>query len=197
MAFASELRHDDCRDARWAASTRSQDSTCGRLAPRSPSATVRRSIVNQLELRREVVTRLRCARGACWHRRTRGATAVSVDVRPTHAPSVRLRVVVTYVSLYGMPSRWPAARVKALRGRLGLSIPDFARLVGVEPRTVYRWESPTKGLRPSGPAEAVLTGLASKIEGKTPSTEIVKFLGGVVAIGGLAYLLSKLLDEID
>jgi len=98
-----------------------------------------------------------------------------------------------------MPSRWPAVRVKALRSRLGLSVPDFARLVGVEPRTVYRWESSGsgKGLRPSGPAEAVLSGLASKVEGGNGSNDVIKFLRGVVAIGGLAYLITKLLDEID
>lgn len=96
-----------------------------------------------------------------------------------------------------MPSRWPAARVKALRARLGLGVPDFARLVGVEPRTVYRWESSGAGLRPSGPAEAVLTGLAAKVEGRTGSNDVVKFLGSVAAIGGLAYLITKLLDEIE
>jgi DNA-binding transcriptional regulator YiaG len=37
--------------------------------------------------------------------------------------------------------RFSARSARAQRQRLGLSQPDFARLVGVSPMTIYNWES--------------------------------------------------------
>ena len=76
-----------------------------------------------------------------------------------------------------------------------MEVPAFARIVGVDPRTVYRWE--TGPGHPSGAAEAVLNGLKEKLD-KDPSdaNDVASFLVGAAAVGGLAYLLVKLLDSL-
>lgn len=72
---------------------------------------------------------------------------------------------------------------------------DFARLVGVDSRTVARWEEGK--VQPTGAAVEVMNGLREKLE-KDPNSaeEIIKFVVGAAAIGGLAYLLIKALDAI-
>jgi hypothetical protein len=70
---------------------------------------------------------------------------------------------------------------------------SFARLVGVDARTVLRWEA---GLvHPTGAAEAVLNGLREKLN-KDPEVaeQVIGLLLGAAAVGGLAYLLVRLLD---
>lgn len=47
-----------------------------------------------------------------------------------------------------------APEPKAIRAKLGLSQADFARLMGVSPRTVQNWEQ--KRRRPEGSAMALL-----------------------------------------
>jgi len=71
---------------------------------------------------------------------------------------------------------------------------EFAKLVGVDVRTVTRWET-ADGPRPTGAAEAILNGLNEKLT-KDPDTadQVLKFVLGAVAVGGLAYLIVKLLD---
>jgi transcriptional regulator with XRE-family HTH domain len=90
---------------------------------------------------------------------------------------------------------WTPQAVKALRERLGMEVPAFARITGVDPRTVYRWEAGTA--HPSGAAEAVLNGLKEKLD-KDPAAAatVSAFLVGAAAVGGLAYLLVKLLDSL-
>jgi len=89
---------------------------------------------------------------------------------------------------------WTMEQVKAIRQRLKLSQADFANLLGVDVRTVARWES-TSGPRPAGPAEAVLNGLNEKLS-KDPNEadDVLRFLVSAAAVGGLAYLIVKLLD---
>jgi len=90
---------------------------------------------------------------------------------------------------------WTPDEIRALRERLRLDPSGFAKLLGVDARTVARWEA---GLAaPTGAAEAVMTGLREKLD-KDPgeAEQIIKFIVGAVAVGGLAYLLIKLLDEI-
>jgi transcriptional regulator with XRE-family HTH domain len=55
------------------------------------------------------------------------------------------------------PSQW----VRALRGRLGLTQPEFGRLVGVHRVTVSRWETGASPFR--GPHRARLNQIARAI----------------------------------
>jgi hypothetical protein len=90
---------------------------------------------------------------------------------------------------------WTAQQVMDLRSKLRLDIPGFAKLVGVETRTVYRWEAGEA--RPSGAAEAVLNGLHEKLQKDPDQAEsLIAFVAGAVALGGLGFLLYKLLDEV-
>lgn len=57
----------------------------------------------------------------------------------------------------GPRRRFSPARLKAQRGRLGLSAAEFARLVGVSAQAVYGWE---RGLsRPAAPSLERIAGL--------------------------------------
>ena len=95
---------------------------------------------------------------------------------------------------------WTAAEVRELRTRLGLGedLPGFARLIGVDLRTVMRWEDERHSNRPTGSAAAVMSALREKLN-KDPSEEadVVRFILTAVAVGGLAYLLVKLLDQVE
>lgn len=88
---------------------------------------------------------------------------------------------------------WKAADVTVLRERLGVDRPTFARIVGVDTRTVFRWEAGE--VTPSGAAEAILTGLREKLNANPETADqVIKFVVGAAAIGGLAYLVVKMLD---
>lgn len=91
---------------------------------------------------------------------------------------------------------WSAQDVTALRQRLGVSRKQLARLVGVDVRTVIRWES-DDGPRPKGASAAVLTAIRERLDGDPDGAErLAKFLVGAAAVGGLAYLLVKLLGSV-
>jgi transcriptional regulator with XRE-family HTH domain len=90
---------------------------------------------------------------------------------------------------------WSPREIRALRGRLGLNQVQFARLVGVDVRSVLRWES-NEGPRPKGSAQAVMTGIREKLQGDPRHVKkVIKLLTGAAAVGGLAYLLVKLLGS--
>lgn len=90
---------------------------------------------------------------------------------------------------------WSSREIRTLRKRLGLNQSHFARLVGVDVRSVIRWES-EDGPRPKGSAEAVMTGIREKLEGDPRNAKkVIKLLTGTAAVGGLAYLLVKLLGS--
>ena len=90
-----------------------------------------------------------------------------------------------------------AAEVKALRSRLHMSRAQFARLCGVDSRTVVRWETPD-GPRPTGAAQAVMAAIQEKLDSDPGSVKrVVKFLAGAAAVGGLAYVMLKLLGTIN
>jgi transcriptional regulator with XRE-family HTH domain len=90
---------------------------------------------------------------------------------------------------------WASRDVRRLRDRLGLSQTQFARLVGVDVRSVLRWES-GEGPRPKGSAAAVLSGIREKLEGDPRrAKKVIELLAGAAAVGGLAYLLVKLLGS--
>lgn len=91
---------------------------------------------------------------------------------------------------------WTAPEILDLRTRLNLGQAEFAKLVGVDVRTVSRWE--TGAAKPTGAAEAVLNAVREKLKSaKSPdaANDLIAFIVGAVAIGGLAYLLVKLLDS--
>lgn len=92
---------------------------------------------------------------------------------------------------------WTAEEVRALRSTLEMSQSEFARLIGVDQRTVARWESGNSNSRPSGASEQILSALNQKLivdASRAEAHALKKFLTGTVAVGGLAYLLMKLLD---
>jgi len=87
---------------------------------------------------------------------------------------------------------WTARDVVGLRERLGVDHPTFARMVGVDTRTVFRWEA---GIRPTGAAEAVLSGIREKLASDPRNADrTIDFLVKSAAIGGLTYLFVQLLD---
>lgn len=98
-------------------------------------------------------------------------------------------MAVTSVNTFCVPT---SNDVRELRKTLGLSRPDFAQLVGVDMRTVIRWE--TGAATPSGAAEAVITGLATALANDEEG-EVLDMLVKAAAIGGLAYLLITLLGS--
>lgn len=82
--------------------------------------------------------------------------------------------------------------VRSFRTILGLSRVGFSQLIGVDTRTVVRWEMGE--VAPTGAAAAVLLGLTTALandEGDTVRT----LLRQAASIGGLAYLLITLLEQ--
>lgn len=107
----------------------------------------------------------------------------------------RLTKRATSVSNSPRVNSWTADQIRQFRLRLGLEVAGFAKAMGVDVRTVYRWENGTA--RPSGAVEAVMNGLREKLQ-KDPnaSDAVIKFIVAAAAVGGLAYLIVKLLDSI-
>jgi DNA-binding XRE family transcriptional regulator len=89
---------------------------------------------------------------------------------------------------------WNPGQIRQLRERLTMDQSAFAKLVGVDGRTVARWES--NRAQPTGAAEAVMNGLRETLD-SDPADEagIIKFIVATAAVGGLAYLLVKLLTK--
>ncbi len=87
-----------------------------------------------------------------------------------------------------------AQAVRDLRLKLRLDPAQFARVTGVDSRTVTRWEQGVA--RPTGASAAVLAALEEKLR-KDPdqADEIGALLAGAASVGGLAYLIVKLLDD--
>jgi transcriptional regulator with XRE-family HTH domain len=90
---------------------------------------------------------------------------------------------------------WTASKINHLRQQLGMDAAAFAKLMGVDARTVRRWESGEA--RPTGSAEAVMSGIDESLA-KDPSfaSVLVGILVGAAAVGGLAYVLVKLIDHL-
>jgi hypothetical protein len=73
---------------------------------------------------------------------------------------------------------------------------QFARLCGVDVRTVMRWES-KDGPRPKGASEAVLSAIREQLSSDPKRADrVAKFLLKAAAVGGLAYVLVKLLGSV-
>ena len=91
---------------------------------------------------------------------------------------------------------WAKQEVAAVRQRLKLSRPDFARLLGVDLRTIYRWENGES--EPSGPGEAVLNGIRQALQEQPDGlTAGLAVLGGMAAMGGLGFLVYKLIETLS
>ena len=89
--------------------------------------------------------------------------------------------------------KWNSVTVRNMRQRLNLSQADFAKLLGVDVRSVSRWE--TGNSIPTGAAEEILTGLKEKLDGDPDSAQqVIGAIAAAIAIGGLAYFVIKLLD---
>jgi DNA-binding transcriptional regulator YiaG len=91
---------------------------------------------------------------------------------------------------------WKKDDVLEFRNSLGLSRTQFAKFLAVDVRSVMRWE---KGLCcPTGTPEAVLSGFKEKIQKSPESLSAIReLIEGSVAVGGLAYLIVKLLDSVS
>ncbi len=91
---------------------------------------------------------------------------------------------------------WTPNSIRTLRERLGMEVSDFAKLLGVDARSVRRWEGGQA--RPTGSAEAVMTGLDESLN-RAPeaAAAIVALVVGAAAVGGLAYLLVKLIEDFN
>lgn len=89
---------------------------------------------------------------------------------------------------------WSASEVAALRNELRLDPAEFARLCGVDVRTVSRWELGES--RPTGASEAVLDGVRhALVVGQSQKSDMIALLARALAVGGLAYLLAQLLAD--
>jgi len=87
------------------------------------------------------------------------------------------------------------AEIIALRHRLGLERAAFARITGTDVRTVTRWE--TGACEPSGTSLSVLTGIREALDQHPERAEaMVRYIARAAAMGGLSYLLVKLLSAV-
>jgi len=79
--------------------------------------------------------------------------------------------------------------ISSLREALQLSMPDFAKLLGVDQRSVIRWENGTA--EPTSSAREVMIGVrrAFDADGAFVTDEI----RDVLEVGGLALLIERLL----
>jgi predicted transcriptional regulator len=86
---------------------------------------------------------------------------------------------------------WTPEQIRPLRGLLDLNQTEFARLLGVDVRSVNRWEN-GKG-RPCGSARGILSGLWEVIQGQTIEEADIRRLviRNCVDMGGLACFVSK------
>lgn len=93
--------------------------------------------------------------------------------------------------------------IRKLRELLGMTVPQFAQLLGVNPTTAYRWEMASARAVPLDPLHAsLLTRLQQSVDArrdKAERSEWGKKLLAAVLIGGtlagLAVLLAELLPK--
>lgn len=86
-----------------------------------------------------------------------------------------------------------ARDIQSMRDRMGLTKPEFAKLTGVDARTVYRWERGES--KPKGGARSLLIGLQIVAHGaREPSATdcVLKEIGQIAAVGGPGFLVVRL-----
>lgn len=83
-------------------------------------------------------------------------------------------------------------RVRALRAELGLGTYKFARIIGADIRSVFRWESGKT--TPRGSTAQVMIAFETALKRCSKKKDIIAFIVDATAAGGLAFLLVKLFD---
>lgn len=74
-----------------------------------------------------------------------------------------------------------------------MSQAEFARAVGADARSVYRWEAGTS--KPSGSSLEVMNALDATLKrNEDKSSEVTGIVFGAIAVGGLGFLLLSLLE---
>lgn len=90
---------------------------------------------------------------------------------------------------------WTPAEVLSLRTRLCLDEVDFAAVMGVDSRTVHRWE--TGEAAPQGASVALLSGTLEALDRFVEQEDrIRKYLRRCADMGGLAYAWMRLLEGV-
>lgn len=86
---------------------------------------------------------------------------------------------------------WTPSNIKKFRAKLQADHVVFARILGVNTRSVFRWE--TGCSVPSGTTKAVMNAILTTLE-QNPriSDSIVKFIHHETQFGGLSGLIQKL-----
>jgi len=83
-----------------------------------------------------------------------------------------------------------------VRSELEMSIELFAKLLNVDARSVVSWEAGKSG--PGSAAKAVIIGLRETIvKGTHHKSRIVEFTKSSANVGGLAYLIVRLFDNLE
>lgn len=103
--------------------------------------------------------------------------------------------VLTYVMLFAIlfVMNWHSAQISEMRKRLQLSRSEFAKLLGVDTRTIYRWENGESV--PSGSAEAALLGINQALRTQPDGlTKALAAIGAMAAMGGLGFMIYKLIE---
>jgi transcriptional regulator with XRE-family HTH domain len=86
-----------------------------------------------------------------------------------------------------------AQEITELRQRLGTDRVEFAKIIGVDLRSVSRWERGQVG--PTGSSLAVMLALREKLDvDPAKAEEVRKLVYSAAGLGGLAYLILKLLN---
>lgn len=89
---------------------------------------------------------------------------------------------------------WDAQSVRHMRAAFGVTRAGFAKIVGVDVRTVNRWEYDIA--KPSGAPEAILNAFRERLTsdpGGAPA--LISYVKEAAGVGGLSYLLLKLLGD--
>lgn len=90
-------------------------------------------------------------------------------------------------------TRWTKENIVEFRKALGLRPDSMARLVGVATNTFVRWED--GGTVPTGPPDAVMTGLWEAWKAAQGAPWLRDRLRQAAHVGGLPFLLMDLLKE--
>ncbi|MFH1841576.1 MAG: helix-turn-helix transcriptional regulator [bacterium] len=86
-----------------------------------------------------------------------------------------------------------AAEVTVFRTTFGFSEKELAKFLNVDPRTVRAWENGETP--PKETAVQVMAGLQEAWRRSNGSSVLVSYVRNAMSIGGLAYLLVKLIDD--
>lgn len=82
-----------------------------------------------------------------------------------------------------------------LRSKLNMTEEEFCRLLNIDLRTLRRWEAHQAG--PAGAALQTLAGLEEALRRHPERSDfLVEYIRSSSAVGGLAYLLVRLFDDL-